>query len=448
MTAGRWPYEQMAARRRQSLAALPPRRREPVRRLDVYLAGQHVGELERQGPTRYRFRYDADTVDRHGEGAPLLSASLPLRRDHYPNAETKPFFEGVLPEGAIRQTIARSLGLSEDNGFGLLEALGMDCAGAVVILPPDAPAPTPESGSVEWLDGDELAQKVEDLPRNPLGVTGANGVRLSLAGVQPKLVVTRAPSGRIGQPSGGAPSTHILKPPQEQFPELVINELFCLRVARSAGLRAASAELLHVGESECLLVERWDRTIDDDGRFARLHQEDFCQALGVLPAAKYEAEGGPSFPQLVAALRGLGAPTLARDLNELVQALVLNVLLGNADAHGKNYAILYEPLGVGRLAPLYDIVSTAVYPDLNRALAMTVGGVDDADEIDLAAWRRLAENSGLGAPQVARAVGDFSVRVVASARAARETARAEGWHRPVIDEIVTLAERRAGRLEG
>lgn len=431
----------MSARRPHIV--LPPR----GQRLDVYLAGDRIGELERQAPTRYRLRYTADAVERHGEGALLVSASLPVRQTPYPNAETKPFFEGLLPEGAIRSTIARALGLSEDNGFGLLAELGVDCAGAVVILPAGTPAPTPETGSIEWLDDYGLAQRVADLPRNPLGVTDASSrVRLSLAGVQPKLVVTRSPSGRIGQPTGGTPSTHLIKPAQEQYPDLVANEAFCLRVARSAGLRAANADVVEIGSRPCLLVERWDRTIDDDGRIARLHQEDFCQALGLLPAEKYEVEGGPTVARMVELLRRIGAPTLARDLNDLVRAVALNFLLGNSDAHGKNYAIQYEPIGVGQLAPLYDIVSTNVYPELSRSLAMTIGDVDDPDRVDAAAWRRLAADSSLGA-QVPRAVQTFAGRVVESARVVRDASRAEGWHRPLLDQIVELSQQRAQQLD-
>lgn len=412
-------------------------------RLDVYLREELIGELERQAPTRYRFRYIDDAVERHPDGALLLSASLPARLEPYPNGQTKPYFEGLLPEGAVRSTIARSLGLSEGNGFGLLAELGVDCAGAVVLVPAGGPAPTPQPGAIAWLDERELAQRIAALPRNPLGVTDTGGrIRLSLAGVQPKLVVTRAPSGRIGQPTGGTPSTHLLKPAQNEYPDLVANEAFCLRVARTAGLRAAEAEIVEIVGQECLLVERWDRTIDDDGRIARLHQEDFCQALGLLPTGKYEVEGGPSFAGMVTLLRRLAAPTLARDLNELVRALVLNVVLGNADAHGKNYALLYERVGDPRLAPLYDIVSTTVYPGLSHSLAMTVGGEDDPDAVDAATWRRLAAESGLGG-QLPRAAAAFAQRVVESARFVRDAARIEGWHRHVLDEIVELAERRA-----
>jgi len=416
-------------------------------RLDVYLFDERIAELERQGPTRYRLSYVQAAVERHGEGALLLSISLPVRPSPYPNSETKPFFEGLLPEETVRGAIARTLGLSPDNGFGLLADLGSDCAGAVVVLPAGAPLTVDESGAIEWLDDDGLAQRIADLPRNPLGVTGGEGrVRLSLAGAQPKLIVTRVPSGRIGQPTGGAPSTHLIKPAQQHYPDLVANELFCLRVARSAGLRAASAQVVEIGGSPCLLVERWDRTIDDDGRIARLHQEDFCQALGILPAAKYEIEGGPTIAGMVELLRRVGSPTLARDLNELVRAVAVNVLLGNSDAHGKNYALLYEPLGVARLAPLYDVVSTNVHPELNRSLAMTIGGIDDPDRVDAAAWRRLAADSGLGA-QLPRAVQVFAGQVVESARVVSEAARAEGWHRPVLDQIVELSERRARQLE-
>lgn len=445
MNIGRWPNEQIAAEQSRRRQAATPR--GPRRRLDVYLEDRKLGELERQGPTRYRLRYTDEVVERHGDGALLLSASLPLRTAAFPTGETKPFFEGLLPEGATRAAIARSFGLSEDNGFGLLAELASDCAGAVVILPAGTPPPSAGSGSIEWLTDDQLAKLVDDLPRNPLGVTGAEGgVRLSVAGVQPKLVVTRSPSGRIGQPTGGAPSTHLIKPAQERYPDLVANEAFCLRVARSAGLRAANAEIVMVGDQECLLVERWDRTIDSEGRTTRLHQEDLCQALGRLPSAKYEVEGGPSFSEMIALLRGLGPPTLARDVLELLRALVLSFVLGNADAHSKNYALLYGPLGVPGLAPLYDIVSTNVYADLNPRLAMRIGGIDDPDAVDLATWQALAVESNLGT-QVTRAVPEFARRVVTTARAVRELSLAEGWHRPVIDEIVAVTRRRAAQLE-
>jgi serine/threonine-protein kinase HipA len=410
-------------------------------RLDVYLSGDRLGHLERLGPSRYRFAYGQAVVESHGEGAIVLSASLPVRTPPYPNAQTKPFFEGLLPEGVIRQEVSRALGISESNGFGLLEALGVDCAGAVVIEPPGHHAE--EREHIVWLTEGQVAEKLGDLHRHPLGIAPKEGIRLSLGGVQQKLVVTRAPDGRIGQPAGGAPSTHILKPRQEAYPELVANEAFCLAVARCAGLDAARAEVARFGEIECLMVERFDRTTSEGGSIVRLHQEDFCQALGILPSAKYESEGGPSVRRIVDLLREFGT---ARDLRAFVLGLLLNFVIGNSDAHGKNFALLYDEPGAVRLAPLYDLVCTAVYDQLTTRLAMRIGGEDDPDQIDGRAWARMLEESGFR-PQPAQLERDLQ-RIVRCADATLAAAHAEGWHRPILDEIAAVAHARSENLAG
>jgi len=176
----------------------------------------------------------------------------------------------------------------------------------------------------------------------------------------------------------------------------------------------------------------------------RLHQEDFCQALAREPAAKYEASGGPSLPDVFALVRAVSDRAVA-DLTTLLRATVLNVLLGNSDAHAKNFALLYDrDGGGGRLAPLYDIVSTNVY-DLTPSLAMSIGGEADPDAVGTDAWRQLARDVGLGGRIVAQVRADTE-RIVEAARANRELAGAEGWHRPVIDRIVALAEARAARI--
>jgi len=413
-------------------------------RLDVHLGTRPVGAIEHRGPGRYRFRYAAEVVEQLAEGSLLLSASLPVRAEAFSPAESRPFFEGVLPEGAVRSTIARSLGLSEENSFGLMSVLGAECAGAVVIVP-DGEAPV-AGGSIRWFDEVELARAVADLPRHPLGVSAEGEVRLSLGGVQQKLVVSRAPSGQLGQPLGGTPSTHILKPGQESYESLVANEAFCLRVAGCAGLRTATAEVIRVDGEPSLLVERFDRTLAGGAQVVRLHQEDTCQALGRLPSEKYEAEGGPSLEELVQLLRDIGGPSTARGITEVLDATVLNFLLGNSDAHAKNFALLYEPVGRVGLASLYDLVSTNVYPELARRLAMSIGGVFDPDEVDSSAFRRLGAQAGVGR-QLLRRAQSRGDRIVLCARAEREAALAEGWHEPVIDRIVALCEARRGQLD-
>jgi serine/threonine-protein kinase HipA len=421
--------------------------------LDVLLAGEVVGTLERRVPDRYRFQYASPAVERYGAGALVLSISLPIRAEPFTPSETKPFFEGLLPEGAVRETIARNLRLSVDNGFGLLEALGVECAGAVILTsraedsagrPASAEDDPTGDGGVHWLDDEELAQLVRELPEHPLGVSDGEQVRLSLGGVQEKLLLTRTPSGRFGQPLRGGPSTHILKPGQERYPGLVANEAFCLRVARCAGLPVAKAEIVEVAEQPCLLVERFDRTYDERARIARLHQEDVCQALGRLPSAKYEVEGGPSLADVFGLLRNLGGIGTARDINNLLLATVLNWLLGNSDAHGKNFGLVYDGRGGIGLAPLYDVVSTNVY-DLKPEMAMLIGHIEDPARIDRESWRAMGAECGLGG-QVPHLVEGLVKKAVRCARATRDVAMAESWHEPVIDEIVALAERRASQL--
>lgn len=415
-------------------------------KLTVFLGGHELGTIERRGPSRYRFAYSAPALRPEREDGTALSASLPLREKAFTPSESAPFFEGLLPEGSMRMAIARKFGLSEEDGFGLLKALGIDCAGAVVVLAEGEEARTPEGQGIRPLDAGELEDLVEELPRRPLGVSAEpDGLRLSLGGVQDKLVLVRMPSGQFGQPTGGAPSTCLLKPDYGHYEDLAANEHFCMTVASRSGLDVAKTETVSVGSIPCLYVERFDRGIDDSGRIVRIHQEDMCQALGILPAAKYEANGGPSVAAAIGLLKTLGGIQAAVDIRGFAKALILNFLLGNSDAHGKNFALLYDPATGVRLAPLYDIVSTAVYPDVTDRIAMRIGGVDDPAAVDLAAWKELARESGLGG-QLGALARIWSAEIRTNAELLRDAASAEGWHRPVIDAIVDVCRERADRL--
>lgn len=413
-----------------------------LRALDVYLAGAHVGKLYRPGSGRLAFEYDAALAE-ESAGDLLLSASLPVQAERFQNNETRPFFEGLLPEGAVREQIARERGVSVQNAFGLLAEIGAECAGAVVIVPEDEQPAASDTSSVRWLSDEQLADALANLPAHPLG--GGTDVRVSLGGVQQKLIVTRAPNGRFGQPLGGAPSTHIIKPSIAGWTDIAANEAFCLRLARCCGLTTATSETMEIGGTTCLVVERYDRTLTDDMRIVRLHQEDFCQALGVLPESKYEFEGGPSIPQIVAVLRNIsGAP--AADVNAFLRAVAINYLVGNSDAHGKNFGLLYDVNVGARLAPLYDIVSTAVY-EVTTRMAMFIGGEEEPAAVTEDAWRQLAEECGVNAPLLLRDIRKLGARARECAAALAATATAEGWHRPVIDEICGVVDERAG-LQG
>lgn len=427
----------------------------PGERLQVFLGEEIMGELERRGPARYRFQYASSTVDARASNEVVLSASLPVRVNPFMPRETAPFFEGLLPEGVIRATIAASLHLSEEDGFGLLAALGSECAGAVSVLPPGtSPAPA-GGGRLERLEHSQLSQLIEELPRKPLGVDPrADGVRLSLGGIQHKLVLVRRPPHGAGFPAGrfsqfslpldGAASNCLLKPEFGQYEDLVVNERFCMLVAQGVGLGVADAGLLRIGGTTCLYVARFDRFEDEYERVFRLHQEDICQAMGLLPAAKYQENGGPSVSQVVDLLRRLRGPFMARDINDFVHAVMLNFLLGNSDAHGKNFALLYKPDGI-RLAPLYDIVSTAIYPEVTDRMAMSIGGVDDPRQVDLDAWARLSEECGFGGG-IGPLLRKRARTILWSAETHRDLAEENGWHRPIVDAIVDLCRERVAAV--
>lgn len=353
------------------------------------------------------------------------------------------FFSNLLPEGEVRQQIARRLGVSVGNDFGLLTAIGGDCAGAVSLLEPGTDPTEQVPEEVHWMTERQLAEAVARLPDRPLFLDPDGGIRLSLAGAQHKLpVIVR--DGRVGIPMGRTPSTHILKAPIGRLEDTVLNEAFCLDLARDLGLDAAKAEILDADSQRVLVVERYDRT-HDGGEVHRVHQEDFCQALGVAPERKYQGEGGPGFADSFGLLRSVAA-TPARDVLALADAATQNFLTGNHDAHGKNFSLLYAPEGT-RLAPLYDLVSTVVYPGLSRKMAMKLGGEYRPPYVRRRHIDRFADGAGLGPAAVRR-------RMVRLARAAPDVAsdvlhryREDGRAKPILERVVDTIDQRATHLE-
>jgi serine/threonine-protein kinase HipA len=192
--------------------------------LAVWLYGDHMATID-QERGRPRLTYTEAALDRYPLGTPLLSLSLPVREERFPQRTVRPFLDGLLPEGESRKAIARDVHVAPNDTYGLIRELGRDCAGAVVIQPADeAPPGAPTTVTAEPLDPEEIDSLLRDLRSAPLGVGGR--VRITLAGVQEKLVLTRMPDGRWGRPVDGTPSTHILKPEIAAFPLTVENEAF------------------------------------------------------------------------------------------------------------------------------------------------------------------------------------------------------------------------------
>ena len=385
-----------------------------ARSLDIYLFNDHVGRLTQDDHGHIGFTYEPEWLN--NLSAVPLSQSLPLREEPFDRNECRGFFGGLLPEETQREIIAKNLGISAKNDFALLELIGGECAGAVTFVPSGTVLPELQSGYRELPPGD-IERALKELPRRPL-LAGEEGVRLSLAGAQNKLAV-RVANSEISIPLGAAPSTHILKPASPHFDGLIENEAFCLGLAKAVGLNTVTASLGNAGEVSYLLIDRYDRIfgIDTDGEdsIKRLHQEDFCQALGIPSILKYQNEGGPSLKQCFELIRRTSSVP-APDLLALFDAVVFNFLIGNHDAHGKNFSLLYSPGADGgiqtRLAPLYDLVCTLAYPDLSKKMAMKIGSEYESRKISPMNFEKLAQEVGFTERFAGERVRSLTNRVI------------------------------------
>jgi serine/threonine-protein kinase HipA len=337
--------------------------------LSVHLNSIKAGILAREG-RQLTFSYCADYLAL--PDASPISRLLPLASTVYGDETTKAFFSNLLPEGAVLTQVARQIGISQENVFGLLEAIGGDCAGAISVSVSDS---LPElTGSYRPVTERELSDELDNLPSHPF-LAGEDGIRLSLAGAQNKLPVFF--DGRnYFIPEGSKPSSHILKTAIAQLDNSVINETFCMTLAARIGLPVPAAQIVTIGDKQVFMVERYDRKQTTSDNIVRLHQEDFCQALGIPPELKYEKEGGPGFIDCFQLVEEWSDEPLL-DAGNLLNWAIFNFIIGNADAHGKNLSFLYNE-GLVRVAPFYDLISTAVYKRLNNKFAMKMGGQSDA----------------------------------------------------------------------
>jgi len=375
--------------------------------LVVWWDDREAGELSIDKGGAMHFAYAPEWLA--DETAPALSHAMPKQQKPFRDHACKAVFGGLLPEESQRTAIARALGVSPDNPFRLLEALGGDVAGALAFLPKDEePLQDHSETTPEPLQENELAELLDRLPAVPM-LAGEGGARLSLAGAQSKLPVLLTADCGIAIPRPGEPSTHLIKPEPDRFAGLAANEAFCLALARAVGIDAAHAEWREVAGKPLLLVERYDRMMRE-GKTHRLHQEDFAQALGVPSNRKYAAEGGPTFRDSFGLLRS-AATRPAREVLKLADAAIFNLIIGNADAHAKNYSLLRRENAEVVLAPLYDLVATHMWKELSPKLAMRFGRAASLEEFDRESVARFAEESGLGAPYIRRRVSDLAEAV-------------------------------------
>ena len=406
-----------------------------ARRVDVYLHRNLVGHLIQDEHDQMAFEYIESWLNHPASIA--LSHSLPLRKERYARSECQGYFAGILPEDAKRRAVAKNLGISAGNDFAMLEQIGGECAGAVTFIP-EGENLSERDDQYRSLTNQELASLLRTLPRRPLLAGDAN-IRLSLAGAQDKIAVYIS-DGRIAIPLGGAPSTHILKPAIELFTGVVFNEAFCMRLSRAVGMPTAKVQIGAVDGVDYLLVERYDRVLTRSSpagapHLERLHQEDFCQALGIVSERKYQNEGGPTINQCFELVREISSVPVI-DLQSLIDGVIFNFLIGNNDAHGKNFSLLYR--GETRLAPFYDLLSTAYYPELAEKMAMKLGGEYASGRVFPRQFERLAEEAGLGKPMVKRRVRELAETLLSRIPEAR-------LDHPVAVDVANLVQKRCER---
>ena len=407
--------------------------------LPVYFEQRVVGaiDVDKSGPG---FTYDEGWT--RLRGAFPISTRMPLTGDRVGPDIFLPWAANLLPENEQLRTLGQLLGMSRSDVIGLLSAIGGDTAGALSIGQPG------RTSSVQWrpvATPDELEAILDDLPNKPF-LVGEEGVSMSLAGAQSKLAVAVDESGRICIPMNGSPSTHILKPDSPRLPGGVQNEAFCLTLARRLKIPAPHVATGRAGKRTFLLVKRYDRT-DVDGRWRRLHQEDYCQALGLPPSAKYEANQtgirGPTLKNMFDLTR---RHLPATEIIRLLDLIVLNVLCCNTDAHAKNYSIMIRGNGAS-LAPIYDIMCGEVWGNVTKNLAQAVGGKSRGNDLNGRDWQRFARECGLNPRQVLDLVGTLAKSAIAEAEAAAsEVAAMPAGSHEILELTRHAVERRAGQL--
>ena len=367
--------------------------------LNVFLNDKHIGTLEKDDNGGVIFQY-SNNADR------ILSLSLPIQKAPFENKQCRGFFNGLLPESEhTRIAIGKKYGINPKNDFSILQAIGYDCAGAVSFFDSyDEQTPSKylqETYEIDYtpLSENELEKFIVELPQKPLA-TGVEDMRLSLAGAQDKTSVIVV-DGQIGIPKDNVPTSHILKPAINGFNETIENEFICIKTAEKLGIKVPDIKIGYANKTKYFLIQRYDREIIVN-KIKRIHQEDFCQASNIPSAYKYQAEGGVDFKRCFEILRVTSQPAVA--INQFIQLMIFNYLIGNNDAHGKNFSILHYDNGEIKFAPAYDILCSQVYPELSNKMAMKIGGHYKHDEILLMRFEKLANENDISFTQLKKII--------------------------------------------
>ncbi len=368
-----------------------------------------------------------------------LSVSIPLVPGQHGQRKIESFLWGLLPDNEIvLGQWARKFHVSPRNVFGLISNVGEDCAGAVQFVRPDRLDAVRAGAEPEilWLNEAGVAERLRALRQDQSAWRIARDTgQFSLAGAQPKTALLLQ-NGRWGVPSGRVPTTHILKPPTGEFDGHAENEHFCLELARSFNLPVANSEIRRFEDQIAIVIERYDR-VRTGGAIRRIHQEDVCQAMGLLPTRKYQSDGGPGVHE-IAELLSTFSTAPVEDTKTFVAAIGFNWLVAGTDAHAKNYALLLGSEARIRLAPLYDLASALPYPGMRPIglkLAMKIGGEYGLRNIAARHWRRFAAEAHQNPDDVLANLRATAGAMPDHVSAIQKRAKNDGLAHPIVDRL-------------
>ena len=377
-------------------------------RLTVLVDGRVAGAIDDNDSGPAMFSYEDGY-----NGTPVSVSAQDFGR----RFDATQWIDGLLADNdAVRERWRSDYGAPSTRPIDLLATpIGWDCAGAVQFCRPEhLGALTGRGGSLSPLSESQVASIIARLRADSTAWgSGPAAAAFSLAGAQSKTAL-RHSEGRWYRPIGDAATTHILKPAPAQWPDLDIVEHLSCAAAANLGLATATTECAYIGDQRVLIVTRYDRRAAPGGSIARIHQEDFCQALNVPPERKYQNMGGPAPAEMASLLRAHSAQP-EEDVERLRDALIYNWQIAGTDAHAKNYSLMLAGDQV-RLAPLYDVCSFLPYrggsPVGKLHLAVRIGRdytINKADRPN--AWRRTAQDLGLPPGDTLERVVDLSRRL-------------------------------------
>ena len=363
-----------------------------------------VGIIQGSGISDAVFRYDKAWLDQ--EDAIPVSLSLPLQEEAFSSEKTKCFFEGLLPEGFTKRSVARWMHADEHDYLTMLSGLGQECLGAIQVMEGNTKPPKARYTRMTEQQLQEFA--AEGAIKSAELVTA---LHLSLAGASGKTgLYFDAGNTCWYLPEGTAPSTHIVKQSHVRFKDIVTNEQLCLTTAKNLGIPVPSSFAVNTEDENLLFATpRYDRVLTDKHRVLdglpvpyRLHQEDMAQALGIPAENKYEIVPSGYSEKICGLLRDFSSNPI-KDILDFWNRIIFNDLIGNTDGHLKNFSFLYDKNLAGlHLAPAYDIVSTTIYPGHTRTLSMYIGESHAIDQIQRSDFFEGARRSGIQSAVILR----------------------------------------------